>query len=168
MSFAGSDLSTLDKASFYKALALELRHLCAGESDALANLANVAALLNHHLRDVNWVGFYLHKDAQLIVGPFQGKPACVRIAIGRGVCGQAAKRLETIVVPDVHAFEDHIACDSASQSEIVVPLIRDGRLLGVLDIDSPIVNRFDQDDAAGLNACVEALLAVTEPETLLT
>jgi len=115
-----------------------------GEDDLIANAANVAALLFERLDDVNWAGFYFLRGEELVLGPFQGRVACVRIALGRGVCGTAAARRETIVVPDVHAFPGHIACDSASRSEIVVPLLRDGELLGVLDIDSPHPDRFGE------------------------
>ena len=123
-----------------------LAALLAGERDLIANTANMAALLFQTLDDVNWAGFYLLRDGELVLGPFQGRVACVRIPLGRGVCGAAATRRETIVVPDVHLFPDHIACDSASRSEIVVPLIHDDILIGVLDIDSPIVGRFSEAD----------------------
>jgi GAF domain-containing protein len=138
--------------AFYRALAQELGALLAGERDLVANAANCAALLYHSLPDVNWVGFYFLRDGELVVGPFQGKPACVRIALGRGVCGTAAARRETQLVPDVHAFAGHIACDPASRSEIVVPLVRKGELLGVLDIDSPTRGRFTDEDRAGMEA----------------
>ena len=115
-----------------------------GESDVIANLANASALIYDVLPDINWAGFYFVKDGELVLGPFQGKPACVRLKIGKGVCGTAVERNETMVVKDVHEFAGHIACDSASQSEIVVPLHdKDGKTWGVLDIDSPIVNRFE-------------------------
>lgn len=133
-------------------LLAEARALVQGEHDAIANAANLSALLAHSLSDINWVGFYLMRDGELVVGPFQGKPACVRIALGRGVCGTAAARRQTVVVPDVHAFPGHIACDTASNSEIVVPLLRDGTVLGVLDVDSPRFDRFGVDDQAGLEA----------------
>lgn len=133
-------------------LLAEAHALVQGEHDAIANAANLSALLAHRLPDINWVGFYLMREGELVVGPFQGKPACVRIAVGRGVCGTAAARRQTVVVPDVHAFPDHIACDSASNSEIVVPLLRNGVVLGVLDVDSPRFDRFDADDQAGLEA----------------
>lgn len=143
-------ITGLSKPKAYAQLNEQLAAVFAGERDAIANAANMAALLFQSLPDVNWAGFYFLKGNELVLGPFQGKVACVRIALGRGVCGTAAQRRETIVVPDVHAFPGHIACDSASRSEIVVPLIRDGRLLGVLDIDSPLLARFDEQDAAGL------------------
>lgn len=120
----------------------------AGERDLIANSANMAALLFQSLPDVNWAGFYFLRGEDLVLGPFQGRVACVRIPLGRGVCGTAAERLETILVPDVHLFPGHIACDAASRSEIVVPLIRNGALLGVLDIDSPVTNRFTAADQA--------------------
>ena len=140
------------KRQLYARLADEAASLLAGERDLVANAANVSALLYHSLPDINWLGFYFYKDGELVVGPFQGKPACVRIAMGKGVCGTAAARRETIVVPDVNAFPGHIACDAASRSEIVVPLIQDGQLIGVLDVDSPSLARFDDEDQAGLEA----------------
>lgn len=149
---------TLPKRALYEQIAREAAALIEGESDSIANLANVAALLYHSLPDVNWAGFYLLKGDVLIVGPFQGLPACVRIPIGKGVCGTAAAKRQTIVVPDVQAFPGHIACDSASRSEIVVPMIENDAVLGVLDIDSPNLSRFDDADRAGLERIVEALL----------
>jgi GAF domain-containing protein len=145
-----------DKTAAYAELATNLRALLAGERDVIANAANLAALLYWSLPQLNWAGFYLVEPQRgdLLLGPFQGKPACVRIPVGRGVCGTAAARRETVVVPDVHAFPGHIACDSASNSEIVVPIVHDGRLLGVLDLDSPLHGRFDADDARGLEALV--------------
>ncbi|MDI1247417.1 MAG: GAF domain-containing protein [Lacunisphaera sp.] len=148
----------LPKAAAYAALNAQLAAVLAGEADGLANTANMAALLYQGLPDLNWAGFYFLHGSELVLGPFQGKVACVRIALNRGVCGAAASRRETVVVPDVHGFPGHIACDSASRSEIVVPLVRAGRLWGVLDLDSPQPARFDQDDAAGLEAAVEILL----------
>jgi GAF domain-containing protein len=147
------------KAVLYQQLVQELQGLIAGERDPIANLANSAALIYHSLPDLNWAGFYLLKDGELVVGPFQGKPACVRIAMGKGVCGTAAAQRTTQVVRDVHAFPGHIACDSASNSEIVVPMIRNGELLGVLDLDSPKLARFDEEDRRGLEQFVAALLA---------
>ncbi|HEU4603211.1 MAG TPA: GAF domain-containing protein [Steroidobacteraceae bacterium] len=149
---------SLPKPQFYAALCGELQALIAGESDWIANLANASALLFHSLENVNWSGFYLLRENELVVGPFQGKPACVRIALGRGVCGTAAQRRESIVVRDVNQFPGHIACDSASNSEIVVPMIKHDQLLGVLDIDSPITNRFDEEDREGLEKFVRTLL----------
>lgn len=145
------------KAQFYESLLAQLKAMVEVESDWLANLANAAALLYYELRDVNWAGFYLLKDGELVLGPFQGKPACVRIPVGRGVCGTAAQRRTTIVVPDVHLFPDHIACDAQSRSEIVVPWIANQKLLGVLDVDSPLQARFDAEDAAGLERVVVLL-----------
>jgi L-methionine (R)-S-oxide reductase len=151
--------AALSKPQHYQAMQRSLYALLQGERDLIANLANTAALLWQELADLNWVGFYLLKDGELVLGPFQGKPACVRIALGKGVCGTAAQQRATVVVPNVHEFPGHIACDSASNSEIVVPLIDGGRLLGVLDIDSPSFERFDADDCAGLEKIVrEALL----------
>ena len=139
--------------------------MCEDEPDPIANAANLSALLFNSLAQVNWAGFYFLRGETLVVGPFQGKPACVRIALGRGVCGAAAQRRATIVVPDVHAFPGHIACDSASRSEVVVPLIGE-RLLGVLDIDSPEPGRFDDEDARGLERLAALFLgagSVNEP-----
>ena len=149
-----------DKGAAYAELAQSLRSLLDGERDLVANAANMAALLFWSLRDLNWAGFYLVEPERgdLLLGPFQGKPACVRIPVGRGVCGTAAARRETVLVPDVHAFPGHIACDSASNSEVVVPVIRDGTLLGVLDLDSPVHARFDEADARGLEALVRILV----------
>jgi len=149
-----------DKGVAYAELARSLRALLEGERDLVANSANMAALLFWSLRDLNWAGFYLVEKGRgdLMLGPFQGKPACVRIPVGRGVCGTAAARRETVLVPDVHAFPGHIACDSASNSEIVVPIVRNGTLLGVLDLDSPVHARFDEADARGLEALVRILV----------
>jgi L-methionine (R)-S-oxide reductase len=149
---------TLPKADTYRALNAQLAGLFAGERNGLANAANMCALLYQVLPDVNWAGFYFLQEGKLVLGPFQGKVACVRIALGRGVCGTAAQRRETLVVPDVNEFPGHIACDAASRSEIVVPLIQQGRLLGVLDIDSPQTSRFDQQDREGLQAAADLLL----------
>ena len=152
----------LSKTAFYIELIDQLEAVFSGERDGLANTANMAALLYQALPDLNWAGFYFLRGGELVLGPFQGKIACVRIAVGRGVCGTAARQQRTIVVPDVHEFPGHIACDGASRSEIVVPLVRDGRLLGVLDIDSPRVARFDGEDAKSLEAAVEMLLRHSE------
>ena len=149
----------LPKAAAYAELNRQLGGIIAGEPNGLANAANLSALLYQGLPGLNWAGFYFLQGGELVLGPFQGKVACVRIALGRGVCGTAAQRRETVVVPDVHAFPGHIACDAASRSEIVVPLVKNGQLLGVLDLDSPDVARFDADDAAGLGAAVAILLA---------
>jgi GAF domain-containing protein len=140
---------TADKRDLYAVVAVQLSALLSGERDPIANAANTAALLYHALPDVNWVGFYFLRDGELVLGPFQGKPACVRIALGRGVCGTAAEAQCSVVVPDVHAFPGHIACDSASRSELVVPLVKEGILLGVLDLDSPSPGRFDVTDQTG-------------------
>ena len=145
------------KADLYREMEGQLTALFADERDGLANAANMSAVLYQTLPDLNWAGFYFRRGRELLLGPFQGKVACVRIAIGQGVCGTAAERGETIVVADVDAFPGHIACDAASRSEIVVPLMENGRLLGVLDIDSPRLGRFDHEDSVGLNA-VAALL----------
>ena len=139
-------------------LAAQLRSLLEDETDFIANAANFAALLYHSLPDVNWAGFYFLRGDELVLGPFQGQPACVRIAMGKGVCGTAAEQRQTIMVDNVHDFPGHIACDSASNSEIVVPLIKQQRLLGVLDLDSPSFARFDNDDAQGLNELAEIFL----------
>lgn len=152
MSYAASRYDFRDKAADYARLAQELGALLAGESDLIANAANSAALLFDVLPEVNWAGFYFLKEGELLVGPFQGKPACVRIALGQGVCGTAALQRRTLIVPDVHQFPGHIACDAASRAEIVVPVISGDALLGVLDIDSPRVGRFDEADARGLEA----------------
>ncbi len=152
----------LGKAEDYRELNVQLATLYAGERDALANAANMSALLYQSLPDLNWAGFYFLQGNELVLGPFQGKVACVRIPLGRGVCGTAAQRRETLVVPDVHAFPGHIACDAASRSEIVVPLIENDRLLGVLDLDSPRVARFDSEDALGLRAAVEVFVKCSD------
>lgn len=146
-----------DKPTLYRDLASALEALVSGESDSIANMANAASLIWESLPDINWVGFYRNVEGELVVGPFQGRPACVRIPFGIGVCGVAAETRETQLVEDVHAFPSHIACDSASNSELVVPLIRDGRLLGVLDIDSPKHARFDKEDQAGCERLAEIL-----------
>jgi L-methionine (R)-S-oxide reductase len=142
----------------YELLTKQLDALLTGEQDLIANLSNTSALLNQFLEDINWVGFYLLKDNELVLGPFQGLPACVRIPIGRGVCGTAVSKKQTIVVEDVHAFPGHIACDAASKSEIVIPLIKNDEIIGVLDIDSPIEARFTQEDQVGLERFVTTLL----------
>lgn len=145
-----------DKAAFYRELAGQLRGLLSNERDVIANAANTAALLFTSLPDVNWTGFYFLKSLnELVLGPFQGKPACVRIAVGRGVCGMAIAQRRSMLVEDVHAFADHIACDAASRSELVVPLIQGDRVLGVIDLDSPLLARFDRDDQRGIEAIAE-------------
>ena len=150
MSHAVQTYDFSNAQSAYDELARDLAALLAGERDLIANAANTAALVYDALPDLNWAGFYLYKSGELVLGPFQGKPACVRIALGKGVCGTAAVRRETVLVEDVHAFPGHIACDSASNSEVVIPLIRGNELLGVLDLDSPKHARFSQGDARGL------------------
>ncbi|MET0747352.1 MAG: GAF domain-containing protein [Rhizobium sp.] len=155
--FQDVTISHADKPEFYRELQGQLQALLADESDAIANAANTSALIFQMLPDINWAGFYfLQSEEELLLGPFQGKPACVRIAVGRGVCGTAVETAQTMLVEDVHAFPGHIACDAASRSELVVPLIRDGQVFGVLDLDSPLRGRFDRDDQAG----VEALAAI--------
>jgi len=142
-------IAAADKATLYRDLASALEGLVTGEPDAVANMANASALIYETLDDVNWVGFYRNVGGELVLGPFQGRAACIRIKFGEGVCGAAAQTRQVQRIEDVHAFPGHIACDSASNSEIVVPLIRDGELLGVLDIDSPNHARFDAEDEAG-------------------
>jgi len=149
----------LDKPESYRELNQQLAALLENERDGLANCANMAALFFQALPELNWFGFYFLRGSELVLGPFQGKVACVRIALGRGVCGTAAARRETVLVPDVHQFPGHIACDSASQSEVVVPLVKAGKLVGVLDLDSPSLERFDADDAVGLERLAAILLA---------
>ena len=149
---------TVSKSELYSNLQVQLRSLLEGERDFIANAANLTSLLYHSLADLNWAGLYLHKGGELVLGPFQGQPACVRIAIGKGVCGTAAEQRQTILVDNVHDFPGHIACDSASNSELVVPLIAHDKLLGVLDLDSPALARFDDEDARGLNELVEIFI----------
>ena len=134
----------------YKELHAQLRALTDGVKHPIANLANASALLYQSLADINWAGFYLMKNETLVLGPFQGKPACIEIPIGKGVCGTAAKNKRTVLVPNVHLFEGHIACDGASNSEIVIPLLVDDEVIGVLDIDSPVFDRFTEADREGL------------------
>jgi L-methionine (R)-S-oxide reductase len=149
-----------DKSTMYRDLASAVQGLVTGEPDAIANMANAAAVIFETLPDVNWVGFYRNIGGELVLGPFQGRPACIRIKFGEGVCGVAAQTRQVQRVEDVHAFPGHIACDSASNSEIVVPLIRDGELLGVLDIDSPKTGRFSEEDEAGVVKLGEILSRV--------
>jgi L-methionine (R)-S-oxide reductase len=146
------------KTEFYAELRAQLAALLEGETDLIANTANMASLLYHALPDVNWVGFYFLKDGVLVLGPFHGKPACVRIAMGKGVCGGAAAARKSLLVEDVHAFPGHIACDAESRSELVVPLLKDGNVLGVLDLDSPLPGRFTAEDQAGCEGLAETLL----------
>ncbi|OZI72161.1 GAF domain-containing protein [Bordetella genomosp. 12] len=156
--FQAASLSTASKPQFYRELVAQAQALLAGEHDRIANAANLAALAWQALPDINWAGFYFYDGHELVLGPFQGKPACVRIDLARGVCGAAASQRQTQVVPDVHAFPGHIACDAASRSEIVVPLVRDGQLLGVWDVDSPVVGRFDDADRHGMQALCQVYL----------
>ena len=153
--------------SLYAEIESELRALFAGERDLVANADNCSAVLFARLPDVNWVGFYFLRGDELVVGPFQGKPACIRIPLGSGVCGTAARDRRTTRVDDVHAFDGHIACDTASESEIVVPLLRGTRLLGVLDVDSPRRGRFDAVDQAGLERIAALFAAAVEPGPLI-
>ena len=166
--FVAQYSSDSSKPTVYRELNEQLAALFADERDGLANSANLAALLYQLLPDLNWAGFYFLRGEELVLGPFQGRVACVRIALGRGVCGTAARERRTIVVPDVHAFPGHIACDAASRSEIVVPLIQGDQLLGVLDLDSPREARFDQDDATGLTTATEVLLTHSDLSRLFT
>ena len=160
-------MPTADKPAAYAELSRSLRALLEGEPDLVACAANMAALLYWSLPELNWAGFYLvePRTGDLLLGPFQGKPACIRIPIGTGVCGTAAARRETVVVPDVHDFPGHIACDSASNSEVVVPILDGERLIGVLDLDSPLHARFDADDARGLEVLVQVLVAAIRGRT---
>ena len=144
--------------SQYEMLSKQLDALLTGEADPIANLSNASALLNQFLSDINWVGFYLMKDGELVLGPFQGLPACVRIPVGRGVCGTTVAEKRTLVIGDVHAFPGHIACDAASNSEIVIPLLKNDEVIGVLDIDSPLKARFSDEDRQGLEQFVAVLM----------
>jgi GAF domain-containing protein len=158
--------SSLSRTGTYREIGVQLSGLFSGERDGLANTANMCALLYQMLPDVNWVGFYFLRDGELVLGPFQGKVACVRIPLGRGVCGTAAARRETLVVPDVNEFPGHIACDASSRSEIVVPLVQDGHLVGVLDLDSPNLSRFNSEDREGLEAATILLVQSSELDNL--
>ena len=142
----------------YEQLSKQLDALLTGESNLYANLSNTSALLNQFFDRINWIGFYLIEDGELVLGPFQGLPACVRIQFGKGVCGTSVANKESIIVPDVHAFPGHIVCDAASRSEIVIPIIKNDHVLGVLDIDSPELNRFTETDRIGLEQVVEVLI----------
>ena len=159
MMFQSAESSLTSKRELYDQLASQLSSLLAGERNLIANAANFSALIFHSLPDLNWAGFYFAQDGELVLGPFQGQPACVRIKIGQGVCGAGAAKCETMIVPNVHEFPGHITCDSTSNSEIVIPLMKGGRLIGVLDLDSPSLSRFDEEDAAGLERLVRILLA---------
>jgi L-methionine (R)-S-oxide reductase len=145
---------TITKSELYRLLAAQLAALLAGETDRIANAANMAALIYHGLPDLNWAGFYFRQGGELVLGPFQGKPACLRIPLGKGVCGTAALRGASVLVPDVYDFPGHIACDPASRSELVVPLIEAGEVSGVLDLDSPLAGRFDEVDQTGCEQLV--------------
>jgi L-methionine (R)-S-oxide reductase len=158
--FEAKAIATDDKATLYAELVQQAQGLMHGEPNVIANAANFAALVYDAVPDLNWAGFYLFDGTELVVGPFQGKPACIRIALGRGVCGTAAQTGQTQVVRDVHDFDGHIACDAASNSEIVVPLFKsDGSLFGVWDVDSPSVARFDDEDRKGMEALCRAFVA---------
>lgn len=156
--FQARVIEAVGKAELYRDLASQLAGLLDGESDPIANAANTSALLFQMLPQLNWAGFYLLRGEELMLGPFQGKPACVRIPVGRGVCGTAVARKQSVLVEDVHAFPGHIACDADSRSELVVPLIREGRVLGVVDLDSPVPARFDAEDQAGIETIAAILL----------
>jgi len=147
----------LPKPELYRELVGAARAIVDGEPDAVANMANLSALIWQFLPQLNWAGFYRMVDGELVLGPFQGKAACIRIPLGQGVCGTAAANGETQLVPDVHAFPGHIACDAASASELVVPVMRDGQVIAVIDLDSPVLNRFDADDAAGIEDLAAAI-----------
>ena len=159
--FQAQPIDTADKPAFYRELSQQLEALLAGERDLVANAANTSALLFDAMPRLNWAGFYLMKGGELVLGPFQGKPACVRIPVGRGVCGAAVERRETMLVEDVHAFPGHIACDAASRSELVVPLIRGGEVIGVIDLDSPDPARFDAGDQTGIEDIARIWLAAS-------
>lgn len=150
--FSSSSLADLPKPEQYASLLAQAQALMSGESNQIANAANLSALVMSSLPELNWAGFYFYDGQELVLGPFQGKPACLRIPLNRGVCGAAATLRQTQLVPDVHAFPGHIACDAASRAEIVVPLIHAGQLLGVWDVDSPVAGRFDEEDQRGMQA----------------
>ena len=160
--FAAVPLKNTSPSELYPELLAQARGLFDGERDKTANAANLAALIFNALPDLNWTGFYWLKDGGLVLGPFQGKPACVRIALGKGVCGTAAQERRTVIVPDVNAFPGHIACDSASRSEVVIPLLQADRVIGVLDLDSPKLARFTPEDALGLEALAALFLKATD------
>ena len=158
-----SPTANLPKRELYRDLAAQLEALLAGENNAIANMANTSAFLFQSLAELNWAGFYVLRGEELVLGPFQGKPACVRIPVGRGVCGTAVAERRSMVVPDVHAFPGHIACDSASRSEFVVPLIRGEAITGVLDLDSPVPGRFDDEDRLGCEALAAIRVRASDP-----
>lgn len=156
--YRGDRITAAERREFYRQLDGQLRGILEGERDLIANLANSASLIFYQMQDVNWVGFYLYRDGELVVGPFQGKPACTRIPLGRGVCGVSAQKRESLVVEDVHQFPGHIACDEDSRSELVIPMLRDGELLGVFDLDSPVVGRFDEEDERQLRKLLQRIV----------
>lgn len=160
--FEAPGIKTENKVEFYEELTATLRALLTGERDWLANFANTSALIYQNVPDLNWAGFYLLRGEELVLGPFQGNPACVRISKGRGVCGGAVEQRRSLVVPDVLVFPGHIACDSASRSELVVPLLDGERLIGVLDLDSPTPARFDEEDRVGCEALVQVLMRASD------
>jgi GAF domain-containing protein len=160
--FQTAKIDQADKKEFYRELAQQLTGLLHGERDVIANAANTSALMFEMMPELNWAGFYFLKSTdELVLGPFQGRTACVRIAVGRGVCGTAVEKGQSILVEDVHAFPGHIACDAASRSELVVPLSHNGEILGVIDLDSPIPSRFDADDQAGIEALADIFIAAS-------
>jgi GAF domain-containing protein len=163
VSIGATKMRAQEKQTLYGDLAAQLTGLLEGESDPIANAANTAALIYHGLPGLNWAGFYYRRGDELLLGPFQGKPACVRIPWGKGVCGTAGARRRSVVVPDVHAFPGHIACDPNSRSELVVPLLQAGELLGVIDLDSPRPARFDEDDRIGVERLAAILIASLGP-----
>lgn len=160
--FEARAISPARKAEFYRDLCEQLTALLDGERDPIANGANASALLFQLMPDLNWAGFYFVRGNELVLGPFQGKPACVRIAIGRGVCGTAVMRGESVLVEDVHAFPGHIACDAASRSELVVPLKKGATILGVIDLDSPVPARFDAEDQSGIESVAAVYLSASD------
>jgi L-methionine (R)-S-oxide reductase len=161
--FEAVTIDTTDKVAFYRELSTQLEALLHGERNMIANAANTSALIYQILPDLNWAGFYLMQgDAELVLGPFQGKPACVRIPVGRGVCGAAVERNASMLVEDVHAFPGHIACDAASRSELVVPVRHAGKVVGVIDLDSPVPARFDLQDQQGIEALAEIFAAASD------
>lgn len=163
--FEANRIDSTDKPAFYRELATQMEALLSGESDAIANAANASALIFQTVPDLNWAGFYfLRSPQELVVGPFQGKPACVRIAVGRGVCGASVAERRSILVEDVTTVENHIFCDPDSRSELVAPLIRGDEILGVIDLDSPVPGRFDEDDRAGVERLAAIYVAASAPE----
>ncbi|ARM88481.1 Free-methionine-R-S-oxide reductase MsrC [Rhizobium sp. CIAT894] len=160
--YATKSIGQGDKRAFYRELAGQLQGLLEGERDAVANAANLSALVFDLVPDLNWAGFYfLRSENELVLGPFQGRVACVRIAVGKGVCGTAVAETRSVLVPDVHEFPGHIACDAASRSELVIPLVKDGAIVGVLDLDSPTAHRFDAEDQAGFEALAAIYVAAS-------